>query len=248
MMISLPAAIRSWNWATGYGSVTDRDRIDQVSEFFGDSYRAVSEVDILTFSLGLALGLFLGTLPIPLPGGSELRLGFAGGPLLTALVLGTLGRTGPLVWSLPYSANMTLRQIGLILFLAGVGTRAGYGFINTFTQQGGLLLFGTGIVITCTVAVSMLWVGYRMSQDSHESFDRHACRAANPIGGTWLCARTEPERTADGRVCLCLSGCHHYQDPVGAAAADDADEVKNRMKAEDKEKNISYCFRKEEIL
>jgi putative transport protein len=142
--------------------VTDRDRIDTVSAFFGDSYRAVSEVDILTFSLGLALGLFLGTLPIPLPGGSELRLGFAGGPLLVALVLGTLGRTGPLVWSLPYGANLTLRQIGLILFLAGVGTRAGYGFITTFTQQGGLLLFGTGIVITCVVAVSMLWIGYRV--------------------------------------------------------------------------------------
>ncbi|RQW88489.1 MAG: transporter [Geobacter sp.] len=142
--------------------ITDRDRIDQVSEFFGDSYRAVSEVDILTFSLGLAFGLFLGTLPIPLPGDTELRLGFAGGPLLTALVLGTLGRTGPLVWTLPYSANITLRQIGLILFLAGVGTRAGYGFITTFTQQGGLLLFGTGIVITFTVAVSMLWIGYRL--------------------------------------------------------------------------------------
>lgn len=142
--------------------VTDRDRIDAVSDFFGDSYRAVSEVDILTFSLGLALGLFLGTLPIPLPGGSELRLGFAGGPLLVALVLGTLGRTGPLVWSLPYGANLTLRQIGLILFLAGVGTRAGYGFITTFTHEGGLLLFATGIVITCSVAVTMLWVGYRL--------------------------------------------------------------------------------------
>ena len=142
--------------------VTDHDRIDQLSEFFGDSYRAVSEVDILTFSLGLAIGLFLGTLPIPLPGGSELRLGFAGGPLLVALVLGTLGRTGPLVWSLPYGANLTLRQIGLILFLAGVGTRAGYGFITTFTHEGGLLLFATGIVITCSVAVTMLWVGYRL--------------------------------------------------------------------------------------
>jgi len=142
--------------------ITDRDRIEQVSAFFGDSYRAVSEVDILTFSLGLAFGLFLGTLPIPLPGGSELRLGFAGGPLVTALVLGTLGRTGPLVWSLPYGANLTLRQIGLILFLAGVGTRAGYGFVTTFAQEGGLLLFGTGIAITCTVAVTMLWIGYRV--------------------------------------------------------------------------------------
>lgn len=142
--------------------ITDRRRIEAVSSFFGDSYRAVSEVDILTFSLGLALGLFLGTLPIPLPGGSELRLGFAGGPLIIALVLGTLGRTGPLVWSLPYGANLTLRQIGLILFLAGVGTRAGYGFVTTFTQEGGLLLLGAGLVITCMTAVTMLWIGYRV--------------------------------------------------------------------------------------
>jgi putative transport protein len=142
--------------------ITDRARIDSVSAFFGDSYRAVSEVDILTFSLGLAFGLFLGTIPIPLPGGAELRLGFAGGPLITALVLGTLGRTGPMVWSLPYSANMTLRQIGLILFLAGVGTRAGYGFITTFAKEGGLLLFSAGAAITCATALTMLWVGYRI--------------------------------------------------------------------------------------
>lgn len=142
--------------------ITDRDRIDSISAFFGDSYRAVSEVDILTFSLGLALGLFLGTLPIPLPGGTELRLGFAGGPLITALVLGTIGRTGPMVWTLPYSANMTLRQIGLILFLAGIGTRAGYGFVTTFTREGGLLLFGAGAVLTFSAALSMLWIGYRI--------------------------------------------------------------------------------------
>jgi putative transport protein len=122
----------------------------------------VSEVDILTFSLGLAFGLFLGTIPIPLPGDAELRLGFAGGPLITALVLGILGRTGPMVWTLPYSANMTLRQIGLILFLAGVGTRAGYGFVTTFAREGGVLLFAAGTCITFATAVTMLWIGYRL--------------------------------------------------------------------------------------
>jgi putative transport protein len=142
--------------------VTDRDRMEEVSAFFGDSYRAVSEVDILTFSLGLAIGLFLGTIPIPIPGGTELRLGFAGGPLITALALGTIGRTGPMVWTLPYSANLTLRQIGLILFLAGVGTRAGYGFITTFAEKGGILLFAAGTVITFATAVVMLWIGYRV--------------------------------------------------------------------------------------
>jgi putative transport protein len=142
--------------------ITHRDRMESVSGFFGDSYRAVSEVDILTFSLGLAFGLFLGTIPIPLPGDAELRLGFAGGPLITALVLGILGRTGPMVWTLPYSANMTLRQIGLILFLAGVGTRAGYGFVTTFAREGGVLLFAAGTCITFATAVTMLWIGYRL--------------------------------------------------------------------------------------
>lgn len=142
--------------------VTHRERMEEVSALFGDSYRAVSEVDILTFSLGLAMGLFIGAIPIPLPGGSVLRLGFAGGPLIVALILGIIGRTGPMVWNLPYSANMTLRQIGLILFLAGVGTRAGYGFVSTFTKGDGLLIFAAGIIITCTVAIMMLWVGHRV--------------------------------------------------------------------------------------
>ncbi|WP_298268086.1 aspartate:alanine exchanger family transporter [Geobacter sp.] len=142
--------------------VTRRDRMGEVTSYFGDSYRAVSEVDILTFSLGLALGLLLGTVPIPLPGGVTLKLGFAGGPLIVALILGTLGRSGGMVWSLPYSANMTLRQIGLVLFLAGIGTRAGYGFVSTLARGGGVAIFAAGAVITCVTALLALWVGYKL--------------------------------------------------------------------------------------
>ncbi|HEU5101252.1 MAG TPA: aspartate:alanine exchanger family transporter [Roseiflexaceae bacterium] len=138
-----------------------RERMREVSEFFGDSYRALSEVDILTFSLGLLLGLLLGQIPIPLPGGGIFRLGIAGGPLLVALVLGTMERTGRLVWTVPYSANLTLRQIGLVLFLAAIGTRAGYVFVTTLLSSSGLLLFLAGTLITCTTALLTLWIGYR---------------------------------------------------------------------------------------
>ncbi len=141
--------------------LTRREQIEAVTKFFGDSYRAVSEVDILTFSLGLALGLLLGLAPIPLPGGVTLKLGLAGGPLIAALILGTLARTGPLVWSVPYSANLTLRQIGLVLFLAGVGTRSGFAFVTTLTQGNGLTIFLGGAVLTAVSAVTLLWVGYR---------------------------------------------------------------------------------------
>jgi putative transport protein len=130
--------------------------------YFGDSYRASSEVDVLTFGLGLALGLLLGIMPLPLPGGVHATLGFAGGPLIVALVLGTLERTGPMVWSLPYGANTTLRQIGLVLFLAGIGTRAGNGFLATFASGQGIALFAAGAVITFTAAFTALAIGHRV--------------------------------------------------------------------------------------
>lgn len=142
--------------------LTHHDNMKAVTKLFGDSYRAVSEVDVLTFGLGLALGLLLGIVPIPLPGGIIFKFGFAGGPLVVGLILGTIGHSGPMIWSLPYSANMTLRQIGMVLFLAGIGTRAGYSFVSTFTKGGGFVIFGVGILITCTAALLALWIGYRV--------------------------------------------------------------------------------------
>lgn len=139
-----------------------RNRMDGVRDFFGDSYRALSEIDFLTFSLGLVLGLLIGLIPIPLPGGGSFRLGIAGGPLIAGLVLSALERTGSLVWSIPYSANLTIRQIGLVLFLAAIGTRSGYAFASTLASSGGLVLFLSGALITCATAAMTLWVGYRL--------------------------------------------------------------------------------------
>lgn len=141
--------------------LVQRDHLAAVSEFLGDSYRAVSEIDVLSLALGIAIGILIGLVPIPLPGGLNLRLGLAGGPLIVALVLGAVSRTGRFVWSIPYSANLTLRQFGLILFLAGVGSRAGYDFVNTLTQGNGLGLFFAGMLITMSTALAVLWIGYR---------------------------------------------------------------------------------------
>lgn len=142
--------------------VAPRESMPAVTAFFGDSYRALSEIDVPTFSLGLTLGLLLGVLPLPLPGGVEIKLGLAGGPLIVALVLGAIDRTGPLVWNLPFSANLTLRQLGLILFLAGIGTRAGYEFVSTVQSRDGIELLLAGAVITFSTAFATLWVGYRL--------------------------------------------------------------------------------------
>jgi putative transport protein len=137
-------------------------RMAEVTALFGDSYRGVSELDFFTFALGIALGLLLGTLPIPLPGGLHFTLGVAGGPLAAALLLGTIGRVGPLVFSQPYGANLALRQVGLVLFLAGVGTRAGWSFWTTLGGGGGALLFAAGAGLTFAVAVGALFVGHRL--------------------------------------------------------------------------------------
>lgn len=142
--------------------LTHRETMAAVTEFFGDSYRALSEIDVLAFSLGCALGLLVGLVPIPLPGGVVLRLGLAGGPLIVALVLGNIGRTGPVLWTLPYNANLTLRQVGLVLFLAGVGTRAGYDFLRYLLTGNGLIVFVAGAMITAMAATVTLWAGARL--------------------------------------------------------------------------------------
>jgi len=141
--------------------VAPHEQMERLAAFFGDSYRGVSEIDILTFSLGLALGLLVGMIPIPLTGGLVIQLGLAGGPLLVSLCLGAIGRSRSLVWQLPYSANLTLRQVGLVLFLAGIGTRSGYVFIDTLRQGNGLGIFFVGALLTCGTALLTLWVGYR---------------------------------------------------------------------------------------
>jgi putative transport protein len=142
--------------------VAKRDEMRKLSQFFGDSYKALSEINLLSFGLGVTLGLLLGLIPIPLPGGVTLELGYAGGPLLVALVLGAVRRTGPIVWSLPYSANLTLRQVGLTLLLAGIGVRSGYIFFDTFAQSGGLTIFLAAATITLAVAFLTLWFGYKV--------------------------------------------------------------------------------------
>jgi putative transport protein len=142
--------------------VARRADMQRISTLFGDSYKALSEVNLLSLNLGLALGVLIGLIPIPLPGGVVISLGLAGGPLLVGLVLGAIRRTGNLVWTIPYSANLTLRQIGLILLLAGIGIRSGYTFFTNFTASGGVQVFIAGTIITATVAFLTLLLGYKV--------------------------------------------------------------------------------------
>jgi putative transport protein len=141
--------------------LTRRENFAAVAHFLGDSIKGTAETDFGSVALGMVLGVMVGMFPIPLPGGGVVRLGLAGGPLLVALVLGKLERTGRVTWNIPISANLTLRQIGLLLFLAGVGTRAGIGFADTL-RENGLQLILAGAGVTFGVALVTLIVGYKV--------------------------------------------------------------------------------------
>lgn len=141
--------------------VAAKNEMKSLAKYFGDSYETISHIDYISISLGIALGLLLGSVPIPLPGGTEFKLGFAAGPLLVALVLGKIERTGNFVWTMSYNANFTLRQMGVVLFLAGIGLKAGYAF-GANLQQYGLTLLGLGAVITFTTTSIMMIIGYKI--------------------------------------------------------------------------------------
>jgi putative transport protein len=142
--------------------VAPRDHFAQVRELLGDSYRSLRELDILTFSLGIAAGMVLGLVPLPLPGGGVFTLGFAGGPLIVGLVLGARERTGRLVWQLPQAANLTLRQFGTVLLLAGIGTKAGQSFAHTVTSPQAVSIVAAGATVTAAMVALTLVAGGRL--------------------------------------------------------------------------------------
>jgi putative transport protein len=142
--------------------VGPRDQLKHAAASFGDSYRSVSEFNILTFTGGICLGLLVGSIPLPLPGGSTFHLGFAGGPLIVALTLGALGRTGPVLWQLPYSTSVAIRQIGLMVFLAAIGTQAGGSLSKALSDPSSLAIVAIGATAAAVMTVISLLVGYKV--------------------------------------------------------------------------------------
>lgn len=136
--------------------VANRSRLAEASERLGDSIRGTAETDFGAVALGILAGVAIGMVPLPLPGGGLVRLGLAGGPLLAGLVLGRIGRTGRMRWIVPTSASLTIRELGLILFLAGVGVNAGGGFVQTLADRGLPLLLAGAAVTGAVTSTSML--------------------------------------------------------------------------------------------
>ncbi len=133
--------------------------IESISKELGDSERHVGEFQAPGFLLGLVIGLAIGFVNVPIPGLGDVRLGSAGGPLVVGLLLGHLHRTGPLVWQLPHGANLTLRQLGAILFLAVVGVSSGPVLVDALQTSVGPKVILGGFVITTSTAAALMVVG-----------------------------------------------------------------------------------------
>ncbi|MBE8262495.1 transporter, partial [Leptospira borgpetersenii serovar Ballum] len=111
------------------------EAIEAVSAVVGNAQQKLQQVQMLPVFIGVGLGVLLGSIPLFIPGfPAALRLGLAGGPLVVALILGRIGSIGKLYWFMPPSANLALRELGIVLFLSVVGLKSGGDFINTLVN------------------------------------------------------------------------------------------------------------------
>ncbi|MBI6547677.1 putative transporter [Xenorhabdus lircayensis] len=125
------------------------EAVEAATRLLGNSQQKLQQVQMLPVFIGIGLGILLGSIPLFIPGfPAALRLGLAGGPLVIALILGRIGTIGKLYWFMPPSANLALRELGIVMFLAVVGLKSGGDFINTLVHGEGLSWIGYGALIT----------------------------------------------------------------------------------------------------
>jgi putative transport protein HAPS_0158 len=135
-----------------------QEDIETVMAMVGNAQQKLQQVQMLPVFVGIGLGVLLGSIPVSVPGlPVALKLGLAGGPLVAAIVLARIGTIGKVYWFMPPSANLALREIGIVLFLSVVGLKAGGHFFQTLLSHDGLTWMGYGALITL---IPLLVVGF----------------------------------------------------------------------------------------
>ncbi len=158
----VPAADLMLEFGDRVGVLAPPERKEEIRRHFGDSVKAAAEFSYVSLGLGMVMGVLLGLVPIPIPGVGIVTLGIGGGPLIVALILGKLRRTGPMLWTMPLPANIVLRNFGLAMFLATVGVNAGQPFVRTVAESGLTMLFIGAAVLLTTMAIVLLVGHYLM--------------------------------------------------------------------------------------
>lgn len=138
--------------------VGEKEGIQAVARLLGNDAKQLSDTDFFPIAMGIVLGVLFGKLNLSFGSGFSFSPGLTGGVLIMALFLSAIGKTGPILWSMSGPANQLLRQLGLLLFLAEVGTSAGANLVSTF-RESGFLLFGVGALITLVPMLIAALVG-----------------------------------------------------------------------------------------
>lgn len=139
--------------------VGHQDSLTELAKLLGNDEKRLSDTDFFPIAMGIVLGVIFGKINISFSDSFSFSPGLTGGILIVALILSALGKTGPIIWSMSGSANQLLRQLGLLLFLAEVGTSAGTSLVATF-QESGWTLFAVGFAITLIPMTIAVLVGY----------------------------------------------------------------------------------------
>lgn len=140
--------------------VGQEDMLGKAMAIIGNAKQKLQQVQMLPVFIGIGLGVLLGSIPFYIPGFPvALKLGLAGGPLVVALILARIGSIGKLYWFMPPSANLALREIGIVLFLAVVGLKSGGSFIDTLVNGSGLEWMGYGLIITFLPLITVAILG-----------------------------------------------------------------------------------------
>jgi putative transport protein len=139
------------------GLLAHRTDFPAMRRFFGDSIKGTAEFSYISIGVGMALGVLIGAIALPVPGIGRISLGLSG-VLITALILGSLRRTAGLNWTIPLSASLVLRNLGLTLFLAQVGMSSGPKFAATVAETG-VVMLGLGMVVLIALVLPILLLG-----------------------------------------------------------------------------------------
>ncbi len=174
--------------------VGGQKNVADAAKALGNSVQQLSQTNFIPVFIGIGLGILAGVIPLQIPGiPSAIRLGLAGGPLLVAILLSHLGRVGPVVWYMPSSANLALRELGIILFLSCVGLKAGGHFVESLMSGVGWQWMGAGAVITLLPLLIAGWIGRVFLKQSFTSLcgvlagsmtDPPALAFANALAGS----------------------------------------------------------------
>ncbi len=148
-------------WGDKLTIVGGKQELRELTKLLGNDAKKLSDTDFFPIALGIVFGVLIGRVTLSFGGSFAFSLGLTGGVLLTALLLSAKGRTGPIVWSMSSSANQLLRQLGLLIFLAGVGTSAGTNMVDTILNNG-WSLFIAGAVVTVIPMIAAAIVGIKL--------------------------------------------------------------------------------------